>query len=56
MWIVIEDGDVFAGTVEHFSDCFFVPGDDPVAEIRLFCLSQSWRVRFFASEFGPEVV
>lgn len=42
LWIEIEDGDVFLGTLEQFKDCFFSNADE--ASIRDWCFENHYNL------------
>lgn len=44
LWIVVEDGEVFEGTLAAWEDCFF--SGATTESIRNYCELQGWDVRF----------
>ena len=41
LWITVEDGDMFEGTLEQFQDCFFSNAEP--ALIMDWCHEQGWK-------------
>lgn len=49
MWIIIEQGAIFEGSLEELNEAFDVDLETE-EDVRIFCAEESWEVKVYAKE------